>query len=736
MPIIFHKELKEFHLYNKEISYIIHILPNGHVGNLYFGKKIDPYKTYNHLFEGIYRPLAAYVYEGDNKFSLQNTRQEYPTFGLSDFRKGAFLIKQENGSEISDFKYESHKIIEGKLKLKGLPQTYVENKEDATTLEITLLDEVIKSKLKLYFTIFEDRAVITRSASFLNLSNKSINIEKAMSFNLDLPDSNYNMIQLNGAWGRERHVYDRSIKEGTQGFYSLKGASSAEFNPFLALRRSNTDEFSGEVIGFSLVYSGNFMAEIDVDTYNQTRIMMGIHPDRFSWPLNLNEEFYTPEVVIVYSDKGLNYMSQVYHSLYRECLMRGKWKNSVRPILLNSWEALSFSIDEEKIKELATNASKLGVELFVLDDGWFGKRNNDNAGLGDWTVNKEKFPNGLNEIIEYINKLGMDFGIWIEPEMVNKESELYRSHPDWIIHDPNRKPSHTRNQYTLDFSRDEVVDHIYNQIEKLLSDYNISYVKWDMNRYITECYSKDKGANLQGTVYHKYILNVYKLYDKLTTRFPNILFESCSSGGARFDPGMLYYAPQTWTSDNTDAIERIKIQYGSSLVYPLISMGSHVSESPNQQVFRETALETRANVAYFGNLGYELDVNNLSDVEKEEIKKQIQFYKENIEVFQFGKFYRIKNPYNNNISAWMVKSNDEKTIILGCYKLLNHANEGKERVKLFGLDKDGDYKLSYPYEKEFKGDELMNVGISMNDDYFCNSGNDFSSVLYLSLIHI
>ncbi|AMN31778.1 alpha-galactosidase [Clostridium perfringens] len=731
MPIIFHKELKEFHLYNKEISYIIHILPNGHVGNLYFGKKIDPYKTYNHLFEGIYRPLAAYVYEGDNKFSLQNTRQEYPTFGLSDFRKGAFLIKQENGSEISDFKYESHKIIEGKLKLKGLPQTYVENKEDATTLEITLLDEVIKSKLKLYFTIFEDRAVITRSASFLNLSNKSINIEKAMSFNLDLPDSNYNMIQLNGAWGRERHVYDRSIKEGTQGFYSLKGASSAEFNPFLALRRSNTDEFSGEVIGVSLVYSGNFMAEIDVDTYNQTRIMMGIHPDRFSWPLNLNEEFYTPEVVIVYSDKGLNYMSQVYHSLYRECLMRGKWKNSVRPILLNSWEALSFSIDEEKIKELATNASKLGVELFVLDDGWFGKRNNDNAGLGDWTVNKEKFPNGLNEIIEYINKLGMDFGIWIEPEMVNKESELYRSHPDWIIHDPNRKPSHTRNQYTLDFSRDEVVDHIYNQIEKLLSDYNISYVKWDMNRYITECYSKDKGANLQGTVYHKYILNVYKLYDKLITRFPNILFESCSSGGARFDPGMLYYAPQTWTSDNTDAIERIKIQYGSSLVYPLISMGSHVSESPNQQVFRETALETRANVAYFGNLGYELDVNNLSDVEKEEIKKQIQFYKENIEVFQFGKFYRIKNPYNNNISAWMVKSNDEKTIILGCYKLLNHANEGKERVKLFGLDKDGDYKLSYPYEKEFKGDELMNVGISMNDDYFCNSGNDFSSVLYL-----
>lgn len=731
MPIIFHKELQEFHLYNEEISYVIHILPNGHIGNLYFGKRIDPYKTYNHLFEETFRPLAAYVYEGDNEFSLQNTRQEYPTFGLSDFRKGAFLIKQESGSEISDFKYESHKIMKGKSVLPNLPQTYVENKEEATTLEIVLFDEVIESKLKLYFTIFEDRPVVTRSSSFLNLSNKLITIEKAMSFNLDLPDTNYNMIQLNGAWGRERHVHNRNIKEGTQGFYSLKGASSAEFNPFFALRRPNTDEFSGEVLGFSLIYSGNFAAEVDVDTYNQTRVMMGIHPDRFSWKLNLNEEFYTPEAVIVYSDRGLNYMSNVYHSLYRECLMRGKWKNSVRPILLNSWEALSFSIDEEKIKKLATNASKLGIELFVLDDGWFGERNNDKAGLGDWTVNKEKFPNGLNGIINYINDLGMNFGIWIEPEMVNKDSNLYRNHPDWIIHDPTRRPSHTRNQYTLDFSRDEVVEYIYSKIEKLLSDYNISYIKWDMNRYITECYSKIKENNLQGTVYHKYILNVYKMYDKLTKKFPNVLFESCSSGGARFDPGMLYYAPQTWTSDNTDAIERLKIQYGTSFVYPLISMGSHVSECPNQQVFRETSLETRGNVAYFGNLGYELNVNNLLDDEKEKIIKQIQFYKENREAFQYGEFYRIKNPYSNNIAAWMIKSKDEKTVILGCYKILNHANEGKERIKLVGLDTNETYKLNHPYEKYFKGDELMNIGISINNEDFCNNGNDFSSVLYV-----
>ena len=731
MPIIFHKETQEIHLYNNEISYIIHILPNGHIGNLYFGKNIDPKRSYKHLFEGAHRPLAAYVEEGDNQFSLQNTRQEYPTFGLSDFRKGAFLIKQENGSEISDFKYESHKIINGKHKLPGLPQTYVEDENDASTVEIVLFDEVINSKLILYFTIFEERPVITRSTCFLNTGNKVISIEKAMSFNLDLPDTNYNMIQLNGAWGRERHVYDRSIEQGTQGFYSLKGASSAEFNPFLALRRPNTDEFSGEVLGFSLIYSGNFLAEVDVDTYNQTRIMMGIHPDRFSWRLHSNEKFYTPEVAIVYSDKGLNYMSQVYHSLYRERLMRGKWKNSVRPILLNSWEAFEFSIDEEKIKKLSSNASKLGVELFVLDDGWFGERNNDKAGLGDWTVNKNKFPNGLTGIINYINKLGMKFGIWIEPEMVNKDSDLYRMHKDWIIHDPERKASHTRNQYTLDFSRDEVVEYIYSKIEKLLLNYNISYIKWDMNRYITECYSRGKDSNYQGTVYHKYILNVYKLYEKLTTKFPDVLFESCSSGGGRFDPGMLYYAPQTWTSDNTDAIERIKIQYGSSFVYPLISMGSHVSESPNQQVFRETSLETRANVAYFGNLGYELNINELIDVEKEQIREQIEFYKKNREVFQYGKFYRLRNPFINNISSWMVISKDEKTVIVGCYKILNQANEGKERLKLVGLDINQTYKLSYPYKKELKGDELMNIGVSVDNKYFCNKGKDFSSVLYI-----
>lgn len=730
MPIIFHKETQEIHLYNEEISYIIHILPNGHIGNLYFGKKIDHQKSYNHLFEGAYRPLAAYVEEGDNQFSLQETRQEYPTFGLSDFRKGAFLIKQENGSEISDFKYESYKIMKGKPKLTGLPQTYVEDVEEASTVEVVLFDKVMNSKLILYITIFEERPVITRSTCFLNIGNKAISIEKAMSFNLDLPDTNYNMIQLNGAWGRERHVYDRSIEQGTQGFYSLKGASSAEFNPFLALRRPNTDEFSGEVLGFSLIYSGNFLAEIDVDTYNQTRIMMGIHPDRFSWKLNSNEKFYTPEIAIVYSDKGLNYMSQVYHSLYRECLMRGKWKNKVRPVLLNSWEAFEFSIDEEKIKELSSNASKLGVELFVLDDGWFGDRNNDKAGLGDWIVNKNKFPNGLSGIIEYVNKLGMEFGIWIEPEMVNKDSDLYRMHKDWIIHDPERKSSHTRNQYTLDFSRDEVVEYIYSKIERLLSDYNISYIKWDMNRYITECYSRGKDANYQGTVYHKYILNVYKLYDKLTTKFPNVLFESCSSGGARFDPGMLYYAPQTWTSDNTDAIERIKIQYGSSFVYPLISMGSHVSESPNQQVFRETSLETRANVAYFGNLGYELNVNELSDFEKNKIRDQIEFYKKNREVFQYGKFYRLRNPFTNNIAGWMIISKDKKNVIVGCYKILNQANEGKERLKLVGLDINETYELSYPYKKEIKGDELMNIGVSVDNKYFCNNGKDFSSVLY------
>ncbi|MDE6357509.1 MAG: alpha-galactosidase, partial [Eubacteriales bacterium] len=445
-----------------------------------------------------------------------------------------------------------------------------------------------------------------RSARF---SNEKFVLTNAMSFSVDLPDYKYEMIELTGAWSRERNVKTRKLEHGTQGIYSMRGCSSGNYNPFIALKRFNTDEFSGEVYGFSLVYSGNFLAQVDVDTYDVARVTLGINPNNFNWTLNNGEEFQTPEVVSVYSDKGLNKMSQTYHTLYRTRLARGYWRDRERPILVNNWEATYFDFNEEKIISLAEKAKELGIELLVLDDGWFGKRNDDTSSLGDWYVNLEKLPNGISGLSKKITDMGISFGLWIEPEMVNKDSDLYRAHPEYMLATPNRNISHGRNQYILDFSKKEVIDYIYTMLEKVISESKISYIKWDMNRCMSEVFSSGMDSEYQGKVMHKYILGVYDLYERLISKFPEILFESCASGGARFDPGMLYYAPQCWTSDNTDAIERLKIQYGTSMVYPLSSIGSHVSAIPNHQVFRNTPIETRANVAYFGTFGYELDLN-------------------------------------------------------------------------------------------------------------------------------
>lgn len=660
MTILFHEQSGEFHLYNDHISYIIKILKNKQLGNLYYGKKIRDRDSFAHLLEGGLRSLAAYVYEDDYHFSLQHTRQEYPSYGTTDFRYPAFEIKQENGSSISNFEYQSHEIFKGKKKLSGLPATYVEDAHEADTLEITLYDALIDSEILLSYTIFNEMAVITRNTKFTNNGEQKIILNRAMSTSIDLPDYDYEMIHLAGAWSRERHVKTRKLEQGTQGIYSLRGASSAEHNPFLVLKRPGADEFAGEVYGFSLVYSGNFLAQAEVDTHDATRVIMGIHPDQFEWELASGEAFQTPEAVMVYSDHGLNQMSQTYHELYRTRLVRGHWRDLVRPILINNWEATSFEFTEDKILAIATTAKNLGMELFVLDDGWFGARNHDRAGLGDWVVNSEKLPEGIKGLANKIEAIGMKFGLWFEPEMVNKDSDLYRMHPDWIISTPGRHASPSRNQYVLDFSRKEVVDYIYGSMSKVLSESAITYVKWDMNRYITECYSIAQEISGQGKVFHLYILGVYDLYERLTSKFPHILFESCSSGGARFDPGLLYYAPQTWTSDDTDAVERLKIQYGTSFVYPVSSMGAHVSEVPNQQLGRITPIDTRANVAYFGAFGYELDLNELTDVEQERVRQQVAFAKEYRALIQKGKFHRLLSPFGHNVTAWMVVS-QEKT---------------------------------------------------------------------------
>jgi alpha-galactosidase len=555
---------------------------------------------------------------------------------------------------------------------------------------------------------------------------------------VEFSDSDFEMIHLSGAWGRERYVKTRKLEMGIQAVQSIRGSSSSEHNPFLALKRPGTDERQGEVYGFSFVYSGNFLAQVEVSTHDLTRVTMGIHPEMFSWKLEQGESFTTPEVVMVYSDSGLNKMSRIYHRLYRTRLVRGVWRDKPRPILLNNWEATYFDFTEEKILSIAKKAKEVGVELFVLDDGWFGIRNDDTSGLGDWFVNTDKLPNGIKGLSEKIEEMGLKFGLWVELEMVNKDSRLYEEHPDWVIGVPGRYESPARHQHVLDFSRKEVVDAIYDMIAKIIRESKISYIKWDMNRYITEPFSKGTSPEEQGKMMHKYILGVYDLYTRLITEFPDILFESCASGGARFDPGMLAFAPQAWTSDDSDGSERTKIQYGTSYVYPPVSMGAHVSAVPNHQLRRVTPLETRANVAYFGAFGYELDLNLLSDEELSLVKEQIRFMKKYRTLLQIdGDFYRLINPFEKGDAAWIVVSQDKTEAVAAFYQRLNKINGSWLKLKLEGLDSDKLYevschKVSDPDLNTYKayGDELMNIGLVIERGILDNEGGDFASLLF------
>lgn len=735
MHIIFHENTKTFHLYNREISYIMTVLPSGHLGQLYFGKAIRDREDFSHLLEDSFRTTSSYLSEQLNTMSLEHLKQEYPVYGTTDYREPAVEVIQTNGSRLSDLQYDSFRITPDKPKLSGLPATYTENDNEALTLIITLKDPVTGLKTELFYTIFEGKPVIARSVHFTNQGSETLHLGRAMSLSVDLPDCNYEWLQFSGVWARERHLKSRTLEPGIVSVGSLRGSSSHEHNPFIILKRPDTNEEQGEAIGFSLIYSGNFLAQAEVDNQNVTRILMGIHPDTFDWKLAPGAEFQTPEAVMAYSGLGLNHLSQAFHSLYQKRLARGYWKDRPRPILLNNWEATYFDFTEERLVEIAGKAKECGVELFVLDDGWFGARRNDWAGLGDWTANKDLLPNGISGISERIEALGLKFGLWFEPEMVNEDSDLYRAHPDWILQTPQRTASLGRHQHVLDFSRKEVVDCIYNMMAVLLREARISYIKWDMNRYITECYSAALPADQQGEVFHRYILGVYDLYERLTGEFPHVLFESCASGGARFDPGLLYYAPQGWTSDDTDAIERLKIQYGTSYCYPVSCMGSHVSAVPNHQLNRSTPLYTRANVAYFGTFGYELDLNKLTGEEQEEVKRQIAFMKEYRELIQYGTFYRLRSPFEGNYTSWMVVSADKKTAIAGWYKTLNQVNAPFSRVRLQGLDPELCYRLEGS-SQSFYGDELMNTGL-ITSDAMCGEfkdkepSRDFDSRLYV-----
>lgn len=714
MPIIYNEKTREFHLYNQEISYIIKILDNDQPGQLYYGKRLTHKEDFSHLFEYAMRDMSPYAFEGNSTFSLENIKQEYPTFGCGDMRFPAYEIERENGSHVVEFVYKEHKIYNGKPKLEGLPATYVESDDEAQTLELVLEDTSINTRIVLLYTIYEAFPVIARSVRFECDSDEKITLLSAMSACVDLPDKDYEMIDLAGVWARERHVRRHKLDYGIQSIYSMRGCSSYQFNPFLALARENADEFQGQVYGFSLVYSGNFLAQTEVDNYDTARVLMGIHPNGFKWTLGKGESFQTPEMVMVYSEAGLNGMSQTFHKLYRTRLARGTWRDKVRPILINSWEAFYFDFDAPKLLGLADAAADLGMELFVLDDGWFGKRDDSTSSLGDWYPNEEKLKGTLKELAEKINAKGLKFGLWIEPEMTNKDSDLYRAHPDWLLAEQGKRICHSRTQYVLDFSKKEVREYIGDMLENLLAEVPVSYIKWDMNRTFSEVFSNGNDREYQGKVCHKYILGVYELYERLTSRFPHVLFESCASGGARFDPGMLYYAPQGWTSDDTDAIERLKIQYGTSMVYPVSCMGSHVSASPNHQTNRVTPIETRADVAYFGTFGYELDLLKLGEEDKAEIRRQIAFMKEKRDLIQKGTFYRLKSPFEGNETAWMIVSEDQKKALVGYYRVMQPVNVGFKRLKLKGLKEGICYKVS-GYDYDCYGDELMQVGMILSD---------------------
>ncbi|MDD6514149.1 MAG: alpha-galactosidase [bacterium] len=724
MAIKFHESTKEFHLYNEQISYIIRVLENGQLGHVYYGKHITDKEDFGYLIEYARRDMAPYPFEGNSTFSLEHLKQEYPTFGSGDTRYPAFELEREDGSRTVDFKYKKHEIFKGKKGIEGLPAVYVESEEEADTLEIVLEDKLIHTQILLSYTIFKDIPVITKHVRFSCEHSEGITLLNCMSGCLDLPDKEYEMVELAGTWSRERHPHTRELNYGVQSVYSMRGCSSHQFNPFLMLKRKNADEFSGEVLGFSLVYSGDFLAQVEVDNFDVTRVVLGIHPNEFRWELKQGESFQTPEMVMVYSENGMNGMSQVYHELYRTRLARGTWRDKERPILINNWEATYFDFNEEKILDIAKKAKDIGVELFVLDDGWFGKRNWDNCSLGDWYPNLEKLPNGITGLAKKIEEMGMKFGLWFEPEMTNKDSDLYREHPDWLLADTRRQYCHSRNQYVLDFSKKEVVDHIHAQMRAILKDAPVSYVKWDMNRAFSEVFSNGNGRSWQGKVRHKYILGVYDLYERLTGEFPEILFESCASGGARFDPGMLYYAPQAWTSDNTDAIDRIKIQYGTSYVYPISSIGSHVSAAPNHQVFRDTPLETRANVAFFGTFGYELDITKLPEDEIEKMQEQISFMKEHRKLIQQGVFTRLESPFEGNNSAWQVASEKKDEVLMAYFRLLEPAQGKFERIYLKGLEETAKYSVQECFGAHMDcgvhyGDELMYAGLSVSD---CSAG--------------
>lgn len=703
------KNNNTFHLQGRNISYIMAVDSFGNLIHIHYGRKLHD-KDYDKT-NTKYVNWAAY---DENNITLENTQQEYPSYGHTDLRNPAYTVKNVDGNSISQLKYQDYTIKENYIpEIEGMPSLFIGNKS-AQTLEITLEDKISGVEVVLSYSVFDDYDVILRNTRIHNISDSTIEIDSAYSANLDIAKGNYDLIYFSGGWGREREFCRSEIQQGAKiDISNARGGSGHTLNPFIMVSEHNADEDKGNVYGFSLIYSGNHSSMIECDQYGNIRVQQGINPFMFKWTLEKGESFVTPQCVMCYSENGIGGLSRELNDVYRTNLCRSKWADKDRPILINNWEATYFDCDEDKLLSIAKRAKEAGVELFVLDDGWFGTRNDDFSGLGDWTVNYDKLPSGIDGLAKKINDIGLKFGLWFEPEMVNPDSDLYRAHPDWAISVPNRISSLSRNQLILDLSRDDVCDYIITAVSDVLKSANIEYVKWDMNRPMTDM--PYEGYN------HKYTLGFYKIMDAITGAFPNILFEGCSGGGGRFDAGVLAYMPQIWTSDNSDAAARLKIQYATSMGYPVSAISAHVTAVPNHQNGRITSLKMRADTAYAGVFGYELDITKMSDTELAEIKKQVETDKKLRTLMRTGDFYRILSPYETNYCSWEMVSKDKKEVFFYSAKIFSVANSHDIRIKLKGLDAEAKYMDTVTGEV-YGGDELMYYGVEPKYDM-----HDFAS---------
>ena len=701
MAITFNETTRIFTLTTAHTTYQMQADAQGYLLHLYYGARTAGEMDYllnygDRGFSG--NPNSA---GSDRTYSLDALPQEYPSLGTGDFRNYALNIENADGSQCCNLVYITHEIEAGKYTLKGLPFVRAEENE-AETLKIILEDPVTKVELHLLYGVLEKEDIITRSVIIKNAGKAPVTVKKAQSACLDFLHGDYDLIKFHGRHAMERNMERMPVSHESTRIGSRRGTSSHQYNPGVILAGKNTNEDSGSCYGMLFVYSGNFLVEAEKDQYDQTRIQMGLTDELFAYPLEAGAEFIAPEVILSYTNKGLSRLSQQYHHCIMNHICQGKYVHANRPVLINSWEAAYFDFTGDTIVELAKEAKALGIDMVVMDDGWFGKRNDDNSSLGDWYVNEEKLGGTLTKLIERVNAEGVKFGIWIEPEMVSEDSDLYREHPEWAITIPGRKPVRSRNQLVLDFSRKEVRDEIFKRICAVLDQGNVEYIKWDMNRSLADIYAPN--------VTYDYVLGVYDFLEKLTNRYPDILIEGCSGGGGRFDAGMLYYTPQIWCSDNTDAINRTRIQYGTSFFYPVAAMGSHVSAVPNHQTGRVTSMHTRGVAAMSGTFGYELNPALLNAKEKAEIRAQLAQYREYQELIREGDYYRLSNPFQDNFAAWMVVSDDRSKALVSVIRLTAEANPPAAYVTLKGMEEDAFYREKTT-GKVYPGAALMEAGI-------------------------